>query len=164
MKKTSIICVIMGIVCFALAGYIVYNKFFKEKDVVDFNKDDEIKLINDKLTETGSSLGWTIIVSGIDHQSDDGSKYNVSYDTNLLSDYSNRQLFVMEYILSTNRDNDKFIVLSGFDNSRVEESPTADFTLAYLDYNTFNDYYNLQNLKADTRMRESIAGETPVNN
>ena len=141
MKKTSIICVIMGIVCFALAGYIVYNKFFKEKDVVDFNKDNEIKLINDKLTETGSSLGWTIIVSGIDHQSDDGSKYNVSYDTNLLSDYSNRQLFVMEYILSTNRDNDKFIVLSGFDNSRVEESPTADFTLAYLDYNTFNDYY-----------------------
>ena len=47
MKKTSIICVIMGIVCFALAGYIVYNKFFKEKDVVDFNKDDEIKLINE---------------------------------------------------------------------------------------------------------------------
>ena len=47
----------------------------------------------------------------------------------------------MEYILSYNDNQDKFIVLSAGDNSKVEDSPTSDFTLAYLDYKTFNKYY-----------------------
>ena len=47
----------------------------------------------------------------------------------------------MEYILSTKNENDKFILLSGFDNNKIEGEPTDDYTLAYLDYDTFNKYY-----------------------
>lgn len=140
MKKLNIICTITGVICFLLAGYIVYNKFFKEKEV-NFNKKEEIKLLDDKLAKIGTPLGWLIITDGIDHQNEDGTKYNISYGTDLLKEYSNRQLFTMEYILSTKNENDKFILLSGFDNNKIEGEPTDDYTLAYLDYNTFNKYY-----------------------
>lgn len=140
MKKLNIICTITGVICFLLAGYIVYNKFFKEKEV-NFNKKEEIKLLDDKLAKIGTPLGWLIIIDGIDHQNEEGTKYNISYGTNLLKEYSNRQLFTMEYILSTKNENDKFILLSGFDNNKIEGEPTDDYTLAYLDYNTFNKYY-----------------------
>ena len=140
MKKLNIICIIMGIICFLLTGYIVYNKFFKEKEI-DFNKEEEIELLDDELAEIGTPLGWLIITDGIDHQNEDGTKYNISYGTDLLKEYSNRQLFTMEYILSTKNENDKFILLSSFDNNKIEGEPTDDYTLAYLDYNTFNKYY-----------------------
>ena len=140
MKKLNIICTITGVICFLLAGYIVYNKFFKETNI-DFNKEEEIKLLDDKLAKIGTPLGWLIITDGIDHQNEDCTKYNISYDTNLLKEYSNRQLFTMEYILSTKNENDKFILLSGFDNNKIEGEPTDDYTLAYLDYDTFNKYY-----------------------
>lgn len=140
MKKLDIICIIIGVICFLLAGYIVYSKFFKEKEV-NFNKKEEIKLLDDKLAKIGTPLGWLIITDGIDHQNEDGTKYNISYGTNLLKEYSNRQLFTMEYILSTKNENDKFILLSSFDNNKIEGEPTDDYTLAYLDYDTFNKYY-----------------------
>ena len=140
MKKLDIICIIIGVICFLLAGYIVYSKFFKEKEV-NFNKKEEIKLLDDKLAKIGTPLGWLIITDGIDHQNEDGTKYNISYGTNLLKEYSNRQLFTMEYILSTKNENDKFILLSGFDNNKIEGEPTDDYILAYLDYDTFNKYY-----------------------
>lgn len=140
MKKLNIICIITGLICFLLAGYITYNKFFKEKNI-NFNKEEELKQINDVLVETGNSLGWLIITNGIDHQNEEGTKYNISYGTNLLKDIKNKQLFIMEYILSTKNENDKFIVLSGIDNHKIEGEPTDDYTLAYLDYNTFNKYY-----------------------
>lgn len=140
MKKLDIICIIIGVICFLLAGYIVYSKFFKEKEV-NFNKKEEIKLLDDKLAKIGTPLGWLIITDGIDHQNEDGTKYNISYGTNLLKEYSNRQLFTMKYILSTKNENDKFILLSSFDNNKIEGEPTDDYTLAYLDYDTFNKYY-----------------------
>ena len=140
MKKLDIICIIIGVICFLLAGYIVYIKFFKENKI-DFNEEEEIKLLDDKLAKIGTPLGWLIITDGIDHQNEDGTKYNISYGTNLLKEYSNRQLFTMEYILSTKNENDKFILLSGFDNNKIEGEPTDDYTLAYLDYDTFNKYY-----------------------
>lgn len=141
MKKLDIICIIIGVICFLLAGYIVYSKFFKENKI-DFNKEEEIKLLDDKLAKIGTPLGWLIITDGIDHQNEDGTKYNISYGTNLLKEYSNRQLFTMEYILSTKNENDKFILLNGFDKSKVKDAnPSDDFILAYLDYNTFNKYY-----------------------
>ena len=140
MKKLDIICIIIGVICFLLAGYIVYSKFFKENKI-DFNEEEEIKLLDDKLAKIGTPLGWLIITDGIDHQNEDGTKYNISYGTNLLKEYSNRQLFTMKYILSTKNENDKFILLSSFDNNKIEGEPTDDYTLAYLDYDTFNKYY-----------------------
>lgn len=140
MKKSNIICIIMGVICFLLAGYIVYNKFLEEKNI-NFDKAEEIKLLDDELAKIGTPLGWLIITDGIDHQTKNGTKYNISYDTNFLKDSTNRQLFTMEYILSTKNENNKFTVLSGFDNTQIDGEPTDDYTLAYLDYDTFNKYY-----------------------
>ena len=39
MKKLDIICIIIGVICFLLAGYIVYSKFFKENKI-DFNEEE----------------------------------------------------------------------------------------------------------------------------
>lgn len=141
MKKINIICFIMGIICFSIAGYIIYNKFYKQEEI-KFNKDEELKQVNNKLSEIGSSLGWLIITNGIDNQNEDGTKYSIDYNKNILEEDYNKQLFTMEYILSTKNENDKFILLNGFDKSEVKDvNPTDDFILAYLDYNTFNKYY-----------------------
>ena len=59
----------MGIICFSIAGYIIYNKFYKQEEI-KFNKDEELKQVNNKLSEIGSSLGWLIITNGIDNQND----------------------------------------------------------------------------------------------
>ena len=107
MKKLDIICIIIGVICFLLAGYIVYIKFFKENKI-DFNEEEEIKLLDDKLAKIGTPLGWLIITDGIDHQNEDGTKYNISYGTNLLKEYSNRQSETFPYIVikieSTNKN------------------------------------------------------------
>ena len=141
MKKINILCFIMGIICFSIAGYIIYNKFYKQEEI-KFNKDEELKQVNNKLSEIGSSLGWLIITNGIDNQNEDGTKYSIEYNKNLLEEDYNKQLFTMEYILSTKNENDKFILLNGFDKSKVKDAnPSDDFILAYWDYNTFNKYY-----------------------
>lgn len=139
-KKLNMICTITGIICFLLAGYIVYNKFFNKEEII-FDKEKELEQINDKLAKVGSQLGWLIIVDGINNQNEDGTKYNISYDTDLLKDEYNKQLFTMEYILSTGNETDNFIVLSGFDNSKMDAKPTDDYTIAYLKYDIFNKYY-----------------------
>ena len=128
----------IGTVCIIIALYILFDKYFI-KDNVSFDGDIELIAINEKLTEVGSPLGWIVIVDGINNQKD--GKYSVSYETNLLDNYSYRQLFVMEYILSNTSNYDKFVVLSAFDNSKIDSSPTDDFTLAYIKYDEYNSYY-----------------------
>ena len=141
MKKINFIFYIIGIVCFLIAGYIVYDNFIKAEEEVIINKEDELNIINHKLSEIGNSLGWLVVVDGIDNQDSNGN-YNISYGKNLLSDYEDRQLFTMEYILSNSVNFDKFVVLNTFDNSITDENPTDDFTIAYLNYDTFNEYYS----------------------
>ena len=139
MNKKNIVWWVIGILCILVAVYIVCDKiFFKENDV-NFNEDEEIVLVNDKLREIGSPLGWLIIVDGISNQDENG-KYNVGYGRDLLSNYGYRQLFVMEYILSYNSNYDKFTVL-GMDGNIVTDIPTSDFTTAYISYDDFNEYY-----------------------
>lgn len=140
MKKINIIGVIIGIIAFLIAGYIVTDKILQKEEPKTINKEEELQEINSKLKEVGSPLGWLIIKEGIENQTEDG-KYTIKYNEDYLEKYENRQLFTMEYILSYNDNQDKFIVLSAGDNSKVEDSPTSDFTLAYLDYKTFNKYY-----------------------
>lgn len=138
MKLLNKIFYMIGTVCIIIALYILFDKYFI-KDNVTFDGSDELISINEILTEVGSPLGWIVIVDGINNQND--GNYNVSYDTNLLNNYSYRQLFVMEYILSNINNYHKFIVLSAFDNSKMESSPTDDFTLAYIKYDEYNSYY-----------------------
>lgn len=138
MKLLNKIFYMIGTVCIIIALYILFDKYFI-KDNVNFDGNVELTSINERLTEVGSPLGWIVIVDGINNQKD--GKYNISYDANLLDDYSYRQLFVMEYILSNTSNYDKFVVLSGFDHSKIESSPTDDFTLAYIKYDEYNSYY-----------------------
>lgn len=141
MKKLNIFCIIIGIICFLVAGYIVTDKILVTEDnKIEISEEKELKDINNHLSKIGSPLGWLIVKEGIDSQDDNG-KYSPKYNYNYLEKYENRQLFVMEYILSYQDNIDSFTVLSAGDQSVVEDTPTSDFTLAYLDYKIFNKYY-----------------------
>ena len=65
----------------------------------------------------------------------------------------------MEYILSYQDNIDSFIVLSAGDKSVVEDTPTSDFTLAYLDYKIFNKYYK-ELLGEDFKITKGKMGNT----
>lgn len=141
MKKLNIIFYVIGTFCILMAMYIIYDKYFA-KDVIEinFNEDEEIVLINNKLSEVGTSLGWIVIVDGINNQDRNGN-YVLSYNKNLLENYGYKQLFVMEHILSNPSNYDKFIVYSSNDSELYEASPTDEFTEAYLIYKEYNVYY-----------------------
>ncbi len=67
---------------------------------------------------------------------------NFFYQTDLFKDYSLRQLFTMEYILHDTNNYDKFIVLNTTSLEKDDNlSPVENETLAYLDYETFNEIY-----------------------
>ena len=159
MKKLNIFCIIIGIICFLVAGYIVTDKILiKEDNKIEIDEEKELKDINNHLSKIGSPLGWLIVKEGIDSQDDNG-KYSPKYNYNYLEKYENRQLFVMEYILSYQDNIDSFTVLSAGDQSVVEDTPTSDFTLAYLDYKIFNKYYK-ELLGEDFKITKGKMGNT----
>ena len=140
MKKLNMIFYVIGTICLLIAGYILYDKYFSKNFIeVNFNEDEEIVLLNNKLSEIGSSLGWLLIVDGINNQDINGN-YVISFNKDLLNNYEYRQLFVMEYILSINNNYDKFVVLD-MDGNLIDDMPTSEFTLSYLDYDKYNSYY-----------------------
>ena len=140
MKKINSLFYIIGIVCIVIAVYILIGKVIDNNEVsVNFNENEEIALLNNKLTEVGSPLGWIIIVDGINNR-DRNDNYIISFEDDLLENYKYRQLFVMEYILSNSSNYDKFIVLD-MEGNLTNDSPTDDFTLAYLEYDEYNSYY-----------------------
>ena len=158
MKKINTICIIIGIISFIIAGYIVTDKILIKEDNITINEEKELKEVNDHLAKIGTSLGWLIIKEGIKEQDENG-KYSPKYDYNYLKTYENKQLFIMEYILSYPENEKKFIVLSAGDNSVIEENPTNDFTIAYLDYDTFNQYYK-ELLEEDFSLNKAQKGNT----
>ena len=141
MKKLNIIFYVIGTVCILIAIYIVFDKYFVKDDSIsiNFNEDEEIVDFNNKLNETGSSLGWIVLIDALNNQDGDGN-YNVSFNSDLFDTYSYRQLFVMEYILSNTNNYDKFKVFDTSGNV-VDDFPTSDMTYAYIDYDEFNTYY-----------------------
>ena len=159
MKKLNIFCIIIGIICLLVAGYIVTDKILVTEDnKIEIDEEKELKDINNHLSKIGSPLGWLIVKEGIDSQDDNG-KYSPKYNYNYLEKYENRQLFVMEYILSYQENIDNFTVLSAGDQSVVEDTPTSDFTLAYLDYKIFNKYYK-ELLGEDFKITKGKMGNT----
>lgn len=122
-------------------GISVYQDRNSDNDKVLINEDEEISILDDKLSEISSPLGMMIFSTAIDNGKD-GDYYRVSSGVNLLDDIKNRQLFVMEYILTYKNNYDKFIVLGEPSLEVVEEgTPTDDMTMAYLKYDDFNVYY-----------------------
>ena len=105
-----------------------------------------------------SSLGLLVIVNGIDNQDVNGNLV-ISYNQDLFDMYKYRQLFVMEYILNDIANYSKFLVLSAFDFSLTQDEPTGDFTLAYIEYDEFNNYYKLL-FGEDFDMSNSKKGNT----
>ena len=162
MKKINSLFYIIGIVCVIIAVYILIGKVIDNNEInVNFNEDEEIELLNNKLTEVGSPLGWIIIVDGINNQDRNGN-YIISFEDNLFDNYKYRQLFVMEYILSNSSNYDKFIVLD-MDGTVIEEIPTSDFTLAYIEYEEYNDYYKSL-FGEDFDIDKSMKGNTKYDN
>lgn len=142
MKKINGVFYIISIVCIVIAGYILLDKFINNDEIdINFNEDEEIELLNDKLTEIGSPLGWIVIVDVINNQDRNGN-YVITFNEDLLDNYEYRQVFVMEYILSTTNNYDEFIVLD-MEGNVIDEVPTSEFTIAYLDYDEYDNYYKV---------------------
>lgn len=140
MKKLNTLFYIIGIVCIVIAGYILLDKLIDNNEIeINFSEDEEIEILNDKLSEIGSPLGWIVIVDGINNQDRNGN-YVITFNEDLLNNYEYRQLFIMEYILSTPSNYDLFTVLD-MEGNVIEDIPTSEFTFSYIDYTDFNDYY-----------------------
>ena len=162
MKKINSLFYIIGTVCIVIAGYILIDKFIGSIDInINFNEDEEIELLNDKLAEIGSPLGWTIIVDGISNQDRNGN-YVISFEKDLLNNYSYRQLFVMEYILSISNSYDDFIVLD-MNGNIIDDIPTSEFTLSYLEYDIYNSYYKSL-FGEDFDIDKAVKGNTEYDN
>lgn len=164
MKKINTIFIIIGIICFMIAGYILVDKILYKEDKITINEEKELKEVNNYLAKVGSPLGFLIVKEGINNQDENGN-YKLIYNKNYLEKYENKQLFTMEYILSYDDNKALFTVLSAGDYSIVKDTPTNDFTLAYLDYDTFNKYYNeLFNTNFDINNKDVKIGNTKYDN
>lgn len=124
-----------------------------------FNEDKEIEFLNDNLSEVGSSLGVLVLMTGIDNSNSDRS-FKLEKNIDLLENEENRQLFVMEYILTYQNNYDKFIVLDSDEKVVLSNAvPTDSNTIAYLKYEDFNFYYN-KLFGNDFNLSDSIKGNT----
>lgn len=141
MKKINLLFIIVGIISFLVAGYIITDKILARNINVEIDEEKELGTANEYLAKIGSPLGWLIVKEGINMQDDNG-KYKPRYNYDYLNSIENKQLFTMEYILSYPDNESQFVVLSAGDYKKIDVSPTDDFTIAYLDYNVFNRYYN----------------------
>lgn len=141
MKKINVLFIIVGIISFLVAGYIITDKILARNINVEIDEEKELGTTNEYLSKIGSPLGWLIVKEGINMQDDNG-KYKPRYNYDYLNSIENKQLFTMEYILSYPDNESQFVVLSAGDYEKIDVSPTDDFTIAYLDYNVFNRYYN----------------------
>lgn len=141
MKKINVLFIIVGIISFLVAGYIITDKILARNINVEIDEEKELGTANEYLAKIGSPLGWLIVKEGINMQDDNG-KYKPRYNYDYLNSIENKQLFTMEYILSYPDNESQFVVLSAGDYEKIDVSPTDDFTISYLDYNIFNKYYN----------------------
>lgn len=162
MKKINILFYIIGILCFIIAGYIIYDDIFGvHSEGVTYYEEEEIELLNNKLKEVGSPLGWIIIVDGINNQDRNGN-YNISFDKNLFDNYGYKQLFVMEYILS-NEDNYNLFTVLDMNDNKTDDMPTSDFTKAYLKYDKYNEYYK-DLFGEDFNISKAVKGNSKYDN
>lgn len=101
--------IIVFIVVLILGFYIGYNVFFLDDENI-LMIDEEREILNNKLSEIGSPLGLMILVDGIDSWGN-VKNFELRKNINLIEDEENRQLFVMEYILTYQDNYNKFIIL-----------------------------------------------------
>ena len=130
------------------------NNSIKE-DNSDFNETIETEYLNNKLEEIKSSLGFIAIITSIDKYNA-GGDYITKKNKNLLEETSDKQLFVMEQII-TNKENYKnFIILNTIGEVDKEiMDPVTETTTAYYPYNLFiteykkyfNDTFQIENRK-----------------
>lgn len=116
------------------------NNSIKE-DNSDFNETIETEYLNNKLEEIKSSLGFIAIITSIDKYNA-GGDYITKKNKNLLEETSDKQLFVMEQIVTNEENHKDFIILNM--NGEVDKeltSPTMDTTTAYYPYNLFETEY-----------------------
>ena len=90
--------------------------------------------------------------------------YSIPKNQNLISSPSNKQFFILEYLLETQKE--KFIVLNGFNNEVTKElQPTDDGTLSYFPTKEFQTAYKqLFGQEMDVSKREKSASNTKYDN
>ena len=156
-KKNNLGVLLIAIVIILLGFFLVYilknqgvnleNNLTKENNSMEennleFDEMEEMEYINNKIEEIKSSLGFIAILTSIDKYNA-GGDYVTKKDKNLLEEYSTKQLFVMEQII-TNKENYKnFVILntSGEVDKEITD-PTTEATIAYYPYNLFIREYN----------------------
>lgn len=147
MKKFILIILVIGIILGG--GYLIYNNILLGDNLNiknyndDFEQQEEEKFLKNELDSISSSLGFLVIISSVDNYNDGGA-YEPEKDQNLLEDNNNKQLFVMEQIVS-NTDNYKNFIVLDLEGKALEEEniyPTDQFSIAYYPYELFSKEYN----------------------
>ncbi|UKI27611.1 MAG: hypothetical protein L6V91_03145 [Bacilli bacterium] len=82
MKKINVLFIIVGIISFLVAGYIITDKILARNINVEIDEEKELGTANEYLAKIGSPLGWLIVKEGINMQDDNGKykpRYNYDY-------------------------------------------------------------------------------------
>ena len=146
----TVIIVILAVLCILFAtGAITLNTKTSEnttketsnsqpnttenKEQTSENNVNEIDF-NQFLNNITNSLSWLVVL----HSSPEfGERKNIDY----LSTIEDKQMFVMEYILSNQENYKNFVVISVPGGEITSDSPTNQATLAYYPYSLFNQEY-----------------------
>lgn len=155
-NKSNLIVLLVAIAIILLGGIGVY--IFKNENInlenkseknttqnndenTNFNEEAEKEYLTDKIEDIRSSLGFIAIITSIDKYNA-GGDYVTKKNKNLLEEPSDKQLFVMEQIVTNEENHKDFIILNM--NGEVDKeltSPTMDTTTAYYPYNLFENEY-----------------------
>lgn len=135
---------LVALLLIILAGAVIFaleTNYFKNQDYKE-NKFDEIKEkenLENVLDNYNTPLSSLIVKTIVDKYNKSG-KYEIMKNTDLFSIEGNKQFFVSEYLVETNKN--VFIVLNGF-NNEVDNTatPTDDATIAYSKIDDFNKAY-----------------------
>lgn len=117
-------------------------KINKNKENTNFNEQDEIFKLTPKLDDIYSQLGWTAIITSFENYNA-GGNYEVTKNKNLIEKEEDKQLLVMEYILS-NKDNNSNFIIVGQDGTKINDTviyPNDNTISAYYPYDLFNKEY-----------------------
>lgn len=145
MKKVLIILIII-VLC--IGGYFIYNNTdLKDKingndtDVNQIDMTKEKESLSTDLEDIYNSLGLLAIYNSV-HNYNDGGDYKIDTNKNLLANVSDKQLFVMEQIVSDTSLDKNFIILDSEGKVVNEDmSPRDQLVTVYYKYQLFNDEY-----------------------
>lgn len=148
-SNMGVMVIAISIVLLGILGYYLLkeNKLNQNANQgndtnLKFNEVEEKEKLDQNIKEIDNGLGLIAILTSIDKYNA-GGDYITKKNINLLQDTKDKQLFVMEQLVSNQDNYQDFIILNM--NNEVEKekiSPTTDATTAYYPYDLFEKEYN----------------------